>query len=84
MDHVAGEQSEQGDLGCHTEDTDHEANVKAQGRGNTDKSCYYQNRQLVSVVLLVPLVVETGVNSVREYGSNKEPGRVQERGPTWS
>lgn len=84
MDHVAGEQSEQGDLGCHTEDTDHEANIEAQGRDKTDKSRYYQNRQLISVVLLVPLVVKTSVDEVREDGSNEEPGRVQERRPTWS
>lgn len=84
MENVANEQSEQGDLGCHAEDTDHEADIEAQCRNKTKKRCNYQNRQLVSVVLLVPLVVKTSVDEVREDGSDKEPGRVQERRPTWS
>lgn len=44
MDHVAGEQSKQGDLGCHTEDTDHEADIEAQCRNKTNKRCNYQDR----------------------------------------
>jgi len=84
MDDIANEQSEQSDLRCHAEDTDHEANIEAQCRNKTDKGCYCQDWYLVSVVLLVPLVVETGVDEVREYGGNEEPGRVQKRRLTWS
>ena len=78
VDDVAKEQSEQSDLRCHAEDTDHETDIKTQCWNKTDKRCHYQDRQLVSVVLLIPLVVETGVDEVREDGSNEEPGRVQE------
>jgi hypothetical protein len=78
VDDIAKEQSEQSDLGCHTEDADHEADVEAQCWNKANKGCYYQDWQLVPVVLLVPLVVETGVDEVRENGGNEEPRRVQE------
>jgi len=44
VDNIANEQSKQGDLRCHAEETDHEANIEAQCRNETNKSCYYQAR----------------------------------------